>query len=89
MIALCFFYENFMKIQLSSNTYFQAVAIMVSPDAIAQVAREFGLGQQTGINLPREVAGTVPNPEWKRELNHAVINRRHEARYENLEKEYN
>lgn len=81
--------DYYRAVQVSCNTYFQNVAVKVGPEEIARVAKEFGLGQPTGINLvPREVTGSVPDPDWKRELNSAIINRRYEARYENLDKEY-
>jgi penicillin-binding protein 2 len=32
-------------------------------------ARSFGLGEQTGIDLPGEVPGRVPDASWKREYN--------------------
>lgn len=34
-------------------------------EKLAETAREYGLGQQTGIDLPREVAGLVPDGDWK------------------------
>lgn len=32
-------------------------------------AARFGLGRSTGIDLPSEAAGLVPNPEWRNDLN--------------------
>lgn len=34
---------------------------------LAEWARKFGLGEATGIDLPGEVDGVVPDPEWKEE----------------------
>ncbi len=32
---------------------------------IEKYARLFGIGEKTGVDLPDEVGGTIPNPEWK------------------------
>ncbi|GIW11487.1 MAG: penicillin-binding protein 2 [Dehalococcoidia bacterium] len=37
-------------------------------ERLAAYARAFGLGQPTGIDLPSEVGGIVPTPEWKRRV---------------------
>ncbi len=37
---------------------------------ISRYAREFGLGQSTEIDLPSEVHGNVPTPEWKDKVYH-------------------
>ncbi len=38
---------------------------MMGIDRIADFARAFGLGQQTGVDLPHEKSGLVPTKEWK------------------------
>lgn len=35
-------------------------------DRLAQYAELFGLGEPTGIDLPGELGGLVPTPDWKR-----------------------
>jgi penicillin-binding protein 2 len=32
---------------------------------LSKYAREYGFGKETGIDLPGEAAGNVPDPEWK------------------------
>lgn len=36
-------------------------------DYFYKAAHQFGLGEQTGIDLPNEVSGRVPDREWKQE----------------------
>ncbi|HET7854500.1 MAG TPA: penicillin-binding protein 2 [Candidatus Methylomirabilis sp.] len=53
----------------SCNVYFYQAALKTGIDAIAQVAREFGLGQKTGIAaVGDEATGLVPTPAWKRKV---------------------
>ncbi|MFH1182665.1 MAG: penicillin-binding protein 2 [Candidatus Moraniibacteriota bacterium] len=55
----------------SVNTYFYIVGggwgdrKGLGPDNIAEYARLFGLGQKTGIDIPQESTGLVPDPDWK------------------------
>ena len=51
----------------SCNVYFYTVGNMVGIDKIHKWATLLGLGEKTGIDLPNEVQGLVPSPEWKRE----------------------
>jgi penicillin-binding protein 2 len=46
--------------------YFYTVGNMVGIDKIHKWATLLGLGEKTGIDLPNEVQGLVPSPEWKR-----------------------
>jgi len=49
----------------SCNVYFYQVGARLEIDRIARWARRLGLGAAAGIDLPHEVAGLVPSPEWK------------------------
>lgn len=49
----------------SCDVYFYNLGKLVGVDKIAEYARAFGLGQITGIDLPREKSGLIPTSEWK------------------------
>jgi len=49
----------------SCDVYFYNVGKLVGVDKIAEYARAFGLGDATGIDLPREKSGLIPTKEWK------------------------
>ncbi len=54
--------------------FYQAALRMGDPESsgpthLAQVARKFGLGEKTGIDLPSDNAGLIPDPAWRREIN--------------------
>jgi penicillin-binding protein 2 len=57
-------------IERSCNVYFYTVGNMVGIDKIHKWATLLGLGEKTGIDLPNEIQGLVPSPEWKRERFH-------------------
>ncbi|MFQ5657605.1 MAG: penicillin-binding protein 2 [Candidatus Methylomirabilales bacterium] len=52
----------------SCNVYFYQVALKTGIDPIAQIAQEFGLGQETGIGVGDEAKGLVPTPAWKQKF---------------------
>jgi penicillin-binding protein 2 len=70
---------NFYRgLAMSSDVYFyylagghvkggQTVFSGLGATRLAQWARTFGLGEDTGIDLPGESAGLVPDPVWKEE----------------------
>ncbi len=72
----------------SCNTYFQEIARRAGKEAIIDVARKFGLGEKTGIDLPEEISGTVPTPEWKKKINSILIDRQYDALRQQLEDRY-
>lgn len=51
----------------SSNTFFGQVARRIGPETLVEWARRFGMGSKTGIDLPGESPGFVPDPQWKKE----------------------
>lgn len=63
---------NFYRgLAMSSDVYFYYLAggyrdfRGLGPTRLAQYARLFGLGEKTGIDLPGEAKGSVPDPQWK------------------------
>ena len=50
----------------SCDVYFYDLARRTGIDAIAAMARRFGLGQPTGVDLPGEKAGLIPDSAWKK-----------------------
>jgi len=50
----------------SCNVFFYQVGIRLEIDRIARYAKMLGLGAPTGIDLPHEQGGLIPDPEWKR-----------------------
>jgi len=55
---------------MSCDVYFFQVAARMAPAALESYAREFGLGERTGIDIPGEVAGLLPGPEWADQVAH-------------------
>jgi penicillin-binding protein 2 len=45
----------------SCNIYFYRQGLKFGPDLISEYARKFGLGAKTGVDLPYELNGFVPN----------------------------
>ncbi len=57
-----YFYE------LAGGYYQNGVELFhgMGADALARYARAYGLGATSGIDLPDEAAGTIPDPDWKK-----------------------
>ena len=51
----------------SCNKYFAEVAGKMGIELFAWWARRLGFDEQTGIELPGEAAGLIPDPAWKQE----------------------
>ncbi|MFV9875481.1 MAG: penicillin-binding protein 2 [Rickettsiales endosymbiont of Dermacentor nuttalli] len=53
-------------ITVSCNCYFWAIARRIGIEKISQVAYKLGLGAKTGIELPNEFVGIIPDRRWKK-----------------------
>ncbi|HEY6376083.1 MAG TPA: penicillin-binding protein 2 [Edaphobacter sp.] len=49
----------------SCDTFYYTLANKLGIDTIAKYATDLGFSQRTGIDLPDEVAGTMPSTAWK------------------------
>jgi len=49
----------------SSDTFFYQLSRMVGVDRLAYWAQQYGFGRPTGIDLPGEAIGIVPDNQWK------------------------
>lgn len=54
----------------SCNIFFYTLGQRMGIEKIAMHAKELGLGEMTGIDLPGEHSGVVPSPEWKQRERH-------------------
>ncbi len=50
----------------SCDVYFYSIAMKMDIDILYKYATLFGMGQRSGIILPRETSGLIPNKEWKK-----------------------
>lgn len=60
-------FTNFYKsIEQSVNSYYYNFIMRIPRDNFFRIAREFGIGQKTGIDLFGEQDGLLPTPDWKK-----------------------
>ena len=60
--------DIFYALKNSCDVYFYEVARRLGIDRIAAMARRFGLGDKTGVNLISEKSGLIPTRAWKKAL---------------------
>ncbi len=58
-------------LKVSSDTYFFTVGELANKyhEVIQNMARQLGIGHTTGIDLPNEIKGTIPDPSWRERQN--------------------
>ncbi len=64
------FVDFYNSIAQSCDTFYYITAQKLGPERLAHWSRLFGLGEPTGIDLPHERGGLVPDPNWKRATLH-------------------
>ncbi len=75
----------------SSNIYFQVMGRRVfeaSPETMRQISNEFGLGVLSGVDLPYEVKGISPSPEWKKAYNGPTYEKLRDKKLAEIESKY-
>lgn len=55
----------FQALERSSNIFFYKMGITLGIDRMYNYISPFGIGVKTGIEIPREVQGRMPNSAWK------------------------
>jgi penicillin-binding protein 2 len=60
--------DMYKAIVQSCDVYFYTMGLRLGPDRIAKLEKEAGLGTITGIDLPGERKGLVPDTEWKQKV---------------------
>lgn len=58
-------------IKMSCDVYFYNLGRRLGIERIAEIARAFGFGSPTGVDLPYEKNGLVPSEEWAVQKRHA------------------
>lgn len=58
--------DVYKSLKRSVDVYFYKIATQLNIDTLATYSRKFGLGTKTGILLPRETSGLIPDREWKK-----------------------
>lgn len=58
--------DMYRAIVQSCDVYFYTLGLKLGPDRVAKLEKSAGLGTITGIDLPGEKRGLVPDSEWKR-----------------------
>ncbi|MDH7478935.1 MAG: penicillin-binding protein 2, partial [Syntrophomonadaceae bacterium] len=80
---------NFFKgMAVSCNTFFQEAGRLAGVENIVRVAEQLGLGRKTGIDLPGESRGLLPNPQWKRDLNARLVDSWYNRNLKEIETRY-
>jgi penicillin-binding protein 2 len=57
--------DVFKAIKRSADTYYYQIGLLLGIDYISKNLKRIGFGEKTGIDLPNERSGIIPDKEWK------------------------
>lgn len=52
----------------SANPYYYRLADQIGHEPIIEMARSFGIGRRSGIDITGEKGGILPDPQWKKKI---------------------
>lgn len=55
-------------ISRSTDTFFYKVGEITGIDSLVKYADKFGYSEKSGIDIPGEIPGLIPTPEWKKKV---------------------
>jgi len=58
------------SVRESCDVFYYNKALKIGIDNLSKGLKEIGLGVKTGVDLPREFRGIIPNKEWKKKRYH-------------------
>ena len=61
------FVDAFSSLERSCDIYYYQIALKTGINKINDMARRMGLGEVTGVGIPAERSGIIPNRDWKLE----------------------
>ena len=56
----------------STDTFFYKLGEIVGIDSMVRYADKFGYSQKSGIDIPGEIGGLIPSPEWKKKVKNEI-----------------
>jgi hypothetical protein len=73
--------DFFGAVAWSCNIYFYNIGLTAGPEALSARAKAFGFGEKTGIDLPSESSGLMPDRDWKKRVAPRRLVRRGHAQH--------
>ena len=75
-------------IKVSCDPYFYQLGLKIGIENIVKYSKEFGLGLETGIELPGEDVGVIPSPDAKMRLRKVNLSEENLKKVDEIEQRY-